>query len=145
VKKHEPWAAISLNDSNSVLTAIPNDYNFEAVFERQISALAKPGDVAIGLSTSGRSRNVLNGLAVAMKIVGVLLITSLLIIPAAAARRLSSTPEQMAIGAAVAGSLAVIGGLALSYVWDTPAGPSIVATAFVLFIVVYLKPEAGKR
>jgi zinc transport system permease protein len=83
-------------------------------------------------------------IAVAMKIVGVL-ITSLLIIPAAAARRLSSTPEQMAIGAAVAGSLAVIGGLALSYVWDTPAGPSIVATAFVLFIVVYLKPEAGKR
>jgi D-sedoheptulose 7-phosphate isomerase len=68
VKKHEPWAAISLNDSNSVLTAIPNDYNFEAVFERQISALAKPGDVAIGLSTSGRSRNVLNGLAVAKKI-----------------------------------------------------------------------------
>jgi zinc transport system permease protein len=84
-------------------------------------------------------------IAVAMKIVGMLLITSLLIIPAAAARRLSSTPEQMAIGAAVAGSLAVIGGLALSYVWDTPAGPSIVATAFVLFIVVYLKPEAGKR
>jgi zinc transport system permease protein len=73
------------------------------------------------------------------------LITSLLIIPAAAARRLSSTPEQMAIGAALAGSLAVIGGLALSYAWDTPAGPSIVATAFVLFIVVYLKPEAGKR
>jgi len=68
MKKHEPWAAISLNDSNSVLTAIPNDYNFEAVFERQMSALAKPGDVAIGLSTSGRSRNVLNGLAVAKKI-----------------------------------------------------------------------------
>jgi zinc transport system permease protein len=51
----------------------------------------------------------------------------------------------MAIGAALAGSLAVIGGLALSYAWDTPAGPSIVATAFVLFIVVYLKPEAGRR
>lgn len=84
-------------------------------------------------------------IAVAMKIVGVLLITSLLIIPAAAARRLSNTPEQMAFGAAVAGSLAVVGGLALSYFWDTPAGPSIVATAFVLFIVVYLKPEPGRR
>lgn len=68
LKKHEPWAAISLNDSNSVLTAIPNDYNFEAVFERQISALAKSGDVAIGLSTSGRSHNVLNGLEAAKKI-----------------------------------------------------------------------------
>jgi zinc transport system permease protein len=84
-------------------------------------------------------------IAVAMKIVGVLLITSLLIIPAAAARRVSNTPEQMALGAAIAGCLAVMGGLGLSYFWDTPAGPSIVATAFVLFIVVYLKPMAGKR
>lgn len=84
-------------------------------------------------------------IAVAMKIVGVLLITSLLIIPAAAARRVSNTPEQMALGSAIAGCLAVMGGLGLSYFWDTPAGPSIVATAFVLFIVVYLKPTAGKR
>lgn len=84
-------------------------------------------------------------IAVAMKIVGVLLITSLLIIPAAAARRVSNTPEQMALGAAIAGCLAVMGGLGLSYFWDTPAGPSIVATAFVLFIVVYLKPTSGKR
>ena len=84
-------------------------------------------------------------IAVAMKIVGVLLITSLLIIPAAAARRVSDTPEQMALGSAIAGCLAVLGGLGLSYFWDTPAGPSIVATAFVLFIVVYLKPTAGRR
>lgn len=83
-------------------------------------------------------------IAVAMKIVGVLLITSLLIIPAAAARRVSNTPEQMALGSAIAGCLAVMGGLGLSYFWDTPAGPSIVATAFVLFIVVYLKPTAAK-
>ncbi|MDP2380668.1 MAG: metal ABC transporter permease, partial [Pseudohongiella sp.] len=83
-------------------------------------------------------------IAVAMKIVGVLLITSLLIIPAAAARRVSNTPEQMAFGSAIAGCLAVMGGLGLSYFWDTPAGPSIVATAFVLFIVVYLKPTVGK-
>lgn len=81
-------------------------------------------------------------IAVAMKIVGVLLITSLLIIPAAAARRLASTPEQMALGAAVAGCLAVSGGLVMSYLWDTPAGPSIVATAFVLFLVSYLTPGA---
>jgi zinc transport system permease protein len=84
-------------------------------------------------------------IAAAMKIVGVLLITSLLIIPAAAARRVSDTPEQMALGSAIAGCLAVLGGLGLSYFWDTPAGPSIVATAFVLFIVVYLKPTAGRR
>lgn len=79
-------------------------------------------------------------IAVAMKIVGVLLITSLLIIPAAAARRLANTPEQMAVGAAVAGCLSVLGGMLMSYYWDTPAGPSIVATACCLFILIYLKP-----
>jgi zinc transport system permease protein len=64
----------------------------------------------------------------------------LLIIPAAAARRVSDTPEQMALGAAVTGCLAVLGGLAMSYYWDTPAGPSIVATACVIFLLLYLKP-----
>lgn len=79
-------------------------------------------------------------IAVAMKIVGVLLITSLLIIPAAAARRLASTPEQMAAGAAVVGCIAVLGGITLSFYFDTPAGPSIVASAFVCFMLIYLKP-----
>lgn len=79
-------------------------------------------------------------IAVAMKIVGVLLITSLLIIPAAAARRVANTPEQMAVGAAIAGCLSVLGGMSMSYFWDTPAGPSIVAAACCLFILLYLKP-----
>jgi zinc transport system permease protein len=65
-------------------------------------------------------------IAVAMKIVGVLLITSLLIIPAAAAQRHARSPEQMALGASLLGMLAVCGGLALSWFKDTPAGPSIV-------------------
>ncbi len=79
-------------------------------------------------------------IAVAMKIIGVLLITSLLIIPPAAARRLASNPEQMAIGASLAGCLAVAGGLLMSWYWDTPAGPSIVAAACVLFLGIYLAP-----
>ncbi|ALO44734.1 zinc ABC transporter permease subunit ZnuB [Pseudohongiella spirulinae] len=79
-------------------------------------------------------------IAVAMKIVGVLLITSLLIIPAAAARRLASTPEQMAMGAGIVGCIAVLGGITLSFYFDTPAGPSIVASAFVCFMMIYLKP-----
>lgn len=79
-------------------------------------------------------------IAVAMKIVGVLLITSLLIIPAAAARRLASTPEQMAVGAGIVGCIAVLGGITLSFYFDTPAGPSIVASAFVCFMMIYLKP-----
>jgi zinc transport system permease protein len=73
-------------------------------------------------------------IAVAIKIVGVLLITALLIIPAAAARYLSRSPEQMVFLAAIVGCLAVSIGLAGSFYWDTPAGPSIVAGAGCLFL-----------
>jgi len=55
-------AAISLTTDTSTLTAGSNDLGFEHIFSRQIEALGRPGDVAIGISTSGRSRNVLNGL-----------------------------------------------------------------------------------
>lgn len=76
-------------------------------------------------------------IAVAMKIVGVLLITSLLIIPAATARRLASNPENM-VGLAICfGFIAVTGGLTLSWFLDTPAGPSVVVTAFCGFLLVY--------
>ncbi|MBP8262661.1 zinc ABC transporter permease subunit ZnuB [Pseudomonas fluvialis] len=77
-------------------------------------------------------------IAVAMKIVGVLLITSLLIIPAAAAQRHARTPEQMALGASLLGLLAVCGGLSLSWFQDTPAGPSIVVCAAALFLLSFL-------
>jgi len=80
-------------------------------------------------------------IAVAMKIVGVLLITSLLIIPAAAAQRHARTPEQMAGGSSVLGLLAVCGGLALSWFKDTPAGPSIVVCAAALFLLSFLLPR----
>jgi len=73
--------------------------------------------------------------ALAMKIVGVLLVTSLLIIPAATARPLSRTPEQMAALAAICGGLSVLGGLSGSYVFDTPSGPSIVVASMVLFVL----------
>jgi D-sedoheptulose 7-phosphate isomerase len=55
-------AAISLTTDTSALTAGSNDLGFERIFARQIEALGRPGDVAIGISTSGRSPNVLNGL-----------------------------------------------------------------------------------
>lgn len=74
--------------------------------------------------------------AMAMKIVGILLITAMLIIPAAAARMLSSTPERMAILAALAGMLAVTLGLLVSFRADTAAGPTIVVVALALFLVV---------
>ena len=72
-------------------------------------------------------------IAVAMKIIGILLITSLLIIPAAAARRFAKTPEQMAALASLIGALAVLGGVMASLRWDTPSGPSIVLAAAALF------------
>ncbi|ACO76353.1 zinc ABC transporter, permease protein [Azotobacter vinelandii CA] len=80
-------------------------------------------------------------IAVAMKIVGVLLITSLLIIPAAAAQRHARTPEQMAAGASFLGVVAVCAGLSLSWFQDTPAGPSIVVCAAVLFLAGLLLPR----
>lgn len=73
--------------------------------------------------------------AVSMKIVGVLLITSLMIIPPATARHFARSPEQMAVGASLAGMLAVCGGVAVSWIWDTPTGPSIVVSAALLFVV----------
>lgn len=80
-------------------------------------------------------------IAIAMKVVGVLLITALLIIPAAAARRLSHTPESMAITASGLGLLAVTLGLVSSYYLDTPAGPSVVLGASLLFGLTLLKPQ----
>jgi len=74
-------------------------------------------------------------IALAMKIVGVMLITALLIIPAAASRRLVSSPEAMAVFASVLGMISVGLGLTGSYWWDIPAGPAVVLSALILFVV----------
>ncbi|QFT10437.1 zinc ABC transporter permease subunit ZnuB [Vibrio sp. THAF190c] len=74
-------------------------------------------------------------IAVGMKFVGALIMTSLLIIPAATARKFAQTPEQMAFIASGIGSLAVLGGLSLSWFYDTPAGPSVVITATAMFML----------
>ncbi|WP_347330144.1 zinc ABC transporter permease subunit ZnuB [Marinimicrobium locisalis] len=82
-------------------------------------------------------------IAIAMKVVGVLLITALLIIPAATSRRLTHTPETMALGASLLGALSVAGGLGASFIWDSPAGPSIVLCATVAFVLSLLKRADG--
>jgi zinc transport system permease protein len=71
--------------------------------------------------------------ALAMKIVGVLLVTALLVIPAAAARRFAQGPEAMAIYASIIGAVAVVGGLFASLKFDTPSGPSVVVAAAAIF------------
>ncbi|MBO0662896.1 metal ABC transporter permease [Jiella sp. MQZ9-1] len=84
-------------------------------------------------------------IAIAMKIVGILLITAMLIIPAATARRFATSPEIMALLAALFGAAASTGGLYLSLGFDTPSGPSIVVAALGLFLIALLPlPQLGR-
>jgi len=80
--------------------------------------------------------------AVAVKIVGLLLVTALLVVPAAAARRASPTPERMAALASLTGCLSVLGGLGASLAWDAPTGPAVVVVAGLFFMLSLLLPRA---
>jgi zinc transport system permease protein len=73
--------------------------------------------------------------AVALKVVGVLLITALMIIPAAAARSISKTPLQMIVFSSIGGIIAVCAGIMASSQWDVPTGPAIVLSATMLFLI----------
>ncbi|MDG4547572.1 MAG: iron chelate uptake ABC transporter family permease subunit [Rickettsiales bacterium] len=73
--------------------------------------------------------------ALSIKIVGILLVTSLLIIPAATARKFSNTPERMVLAASCVGTMSVFMGLYASLKLDTPSGPSIVVCALILFVL----------
>jgi zinc transport system permease protein len=83
--------------------------------------------------------------AIAIKIVGALLTIAFLIMPAAAARPLSRTPEQMVAIAGAFGMLSVTAGLALSIAWDTPGGPSIVVVMAALFALSILPSVVRRR
>lgn len=67
----EPWPAIALTTDSSILTCIGNDWAFDEVFSRQVRALCRPGDVVVGITTSGRSPNVVKGLQEARRRGGV--------------------------------------------------------------------------
>lgn len=82
--------------------------------------------------------------AIGMKIVGMLLILSLIIIPAASARRLAETPERMAVLAMIFGVLSVVIGLYASLYWDLPSGPLIVVTAALFFALSQIWPRARR-
>lgn len=84
-------------------------------------------------------------IAVSMKIVGVLLITSLLIIPPAAARSMATTPEQMAAKASIVGCISVMLGLVSAFYFDVPVGPSIVVVATLIFLIFYFYPGVLKQ
>jgi D-sedoheptulose 7-phosphate isomerase len=63
VAERGPLPAVALTTDTSALTAIGNDYEFAEVYARQVRALARPGDLVVGISTSGRAENVLRGVA----------------------------------------------------------------------------------
>lgn len=123
-------------------------------WSRLLTATLGP-ELAIAAGISPRTEQMVLNLAlaatvaVALKAVGGLLITALLITPAAAARPWSSSPEGMAVGATLIAGLSVIGGLALSVQADTPAGPGIVVVAAACFALSHagaaLRTYAGRR
>jgi zinc transport system permease protein len=80
-------------------------------------------------------------IAMAIKVIGILLITALLVIPAATARRFAGTPEMMAVLASIIGAVAVAAGLLLSLNADTPAAPAIVVVALAMFLVSVALPR----
>lgn len=84
-------------------------------------------------------------IAVAINIIGILLITALLIIPAATARRFSSSPERMAILAAFIGIIGTILGLYSSFLFDSRSGPSVVVMLFIMFIASRLIMLAARK
>ncbi len=66
-RERESLPAISLTTDSSILTSLGNDYSFDVVFSRQCESLVSKGDVVIGISTSGNSKNVENGIITSMK------------------------------------------------------------------------------
>jgi D-sedoheptulose 7-phosphate isomerase len=65
LQESEPWPVIALTTDSSIITAVGNDWEFAEIFARQVRALARPGDLVAGISTSGRSPNVIRGLRAA--------------------------------------------------------------------------------
>jgi D-sedoheptulose 7-phosphate isomerase len=68
IKDHKPWPALCLNESQSSLTAIANDYGVANMFSRMVEAHLKPKDILICLSTSGKSQNILNAIVSAKRL-----------------------------------------------------------------------------
>ncbi|MCK9467813.1 MAG: metal ABC transporter permease [Porticoccaceae bacterium] len=105
--------------------------------------LARVEGVRVGLVKTVQMLLLALVIAIGMKVVGVLLITSLLVIPAATARRFATRPEHMAIFGSLVGSVAVCLGIAASWWWDTPMGPTIVLACGLLFIAALTRRQRG--
>ena len=100
--------------------------------------LAKAEGLNPDLATAIFTLLIASVIAISIKIVGILLITGLLIIPAAASRNLSSTPIQMAIISSIIGVCSVVIGLQTSMIWNTSTGPTILVITLGVFIITLL-------
>ena len=100
--------------------------------------LAKAEGLNPELATTIFTLLIASVIAISIKIVGILLITGLLIIPAAASRNLSSTPIQMAIISSIIGVCSVVIGLQTSMIWNTSTGPTILVITLGVFIITLL-------
>ncbi len=67
-RERSAFASVALTTDTSILTAVGNDYGYDVIFQRQVEALCHPGDVVVGISTSGNSENVLRGIDSASRI-----------------------------------------------------------------------------
>lgn len=128
------WALAALN-----LAALGRCWNGLVAMTVQ-EDLARVEGIRVDMLRTGQRLLLAAVVALGIKAVGALLITALLIVPAAAARRLARSPEQMAIIASLLAILAVAAGLAVSWWLDTPVGPSIVVMASLLFVVTLTRP-----
>jgi zinc transport system permease protein len=107
--------------------------------------LARTEGIAVDRAKLAQTLSIAALTAVAMNVVGVLLVTALLIVPPAAARAFARSPEQMAALGALLGALSVLAGLLLSWHADTPAGPSVVAAACALFATCHAMARVQTR
>lgn len=120
--------------SGAVLVFILISWRWQALLTATISAdLAYAGGIDPRREQLVLSLALALVVAVAIKVVGVLLIAAMLIIPAAAARPVARTPEAMALVATVIATIAALGGLQASFLFDTPTGPTIVCAAALIF------------
>ena len=103
--------------------------------------LARVEDVNVNLISMIFTLLVAVTIAMGLKVIGALLISSLLIIPAAAARQLAKSPESMVFWSMLIGIMAVLMGMTASWFLDLPAGPSIVVSASVIFLVLQFAPQ----
>lgn len=133
------WGDVALIWAGALLVVGWIAWNWSALLTATLDPdLARAGGLDPDRLTLGLTITLAVVIAVALQVVGALLITALLILPPAAARPLSRSPEAMTITTAMIGAGSALGGLYLSFLFDTPTGPTIVSLATAIFLLTNL-------